>query len=144
MAELDLSQLLPHRPPFLFVDEVVECTESFVRAKRQFRPDESFFAGHFPGQPIVPGVLLIEAMAQTFACLALKNAPSAQVFLTGVDRARFRHPVLPGDVIEISVQRDETHLGLTRARASVSVRGTKVADAILIAHVASPHPGEND
>jgi 3-hydroxymyristoyl/3-hydroxydecanoyl-(acyl carrier protein) dehydratase len=136
MRNVDCSGLLPHRPPFLLIDEVLECTDTFVRAVRRFRPDESFFAGHFPGRPIVPGVLLIEAMAQALACLALARIPAAEVYLTGVERVRFRQRVLPGDLVELTVQHEEDHFEMVRARAQARVRGHRAAEAILLARLA--------
>jgi 3-hydroxyacyl-[acyl-carrier-protein] dehydratase len=133
------TDLLPHRPPFLFIDEVLECTSTFARACRQFRADESFFRGHFPGQPIVPGVLLLEGMAQTFAYLALHGDAEAAVYLTGVDRARFRRPVLPGQVVEFAVRLEDRRLGVVRARAEATVAGARVADATLMGHLAHPN-----
>lgn len=129
------GDLLPHAPPFLFIDEVLACDDTSVRARRRFRPDEEFFRGHFPGRPIVPGVLLVEAMAQCFAYLALRRAPGALVYLTGVDRARFRKPVLPGQVVELTVQLTGSTLGLVNAKAEARVDGAKVADAHLIGRV---------
>ncbi len=123
--------LLPHQPPFLFIDEVLSCDDTSVRARRRFRPDEDFFRGHFPGRPLVPGVLLIEALAQTFAYLALSRAPDALVYLTGVDRARFRRPVLPDQVVEFYVQLTGVRLGLMSGKGEARVDGTKVADAHL-------------
>jgi len=131
MTHTPPSEVLPHRPPFLFLDEVVELTEETVRAVRTFRPDEAFFAGHFPGRPIVPGVILLEAMAQAFAYMAMKLGGLKGVYLTGVDRARFRKPVLPGEKIEITVRVQGGRMGLLSAKAEVRVAGTKVADARL-------------
>ncbi len=125
------GELLPPRPPFLFLDEVLECDESHVRAVRTFRPDEDFFRGHFPGRPIVPGVLLVEAMAQAFAYWGLTFQKAGAVYLTGVDRARFRRPVLPGDRVELVVRVEGARLGLVSARAEATVAGAKVADARL-------------
>lgn len=124
-------EVLPHRPPFLFVDRVLECTTTTARAVRIFRPDEEFFKGHFPGNPIVPGVLLLEAMAQTFAYLAIVERPKAKVYLTGVDRARFRKPVRPGEEVELRVEVEGMRLGLVRGKGVAVVGGAKVADALL-------------
>jgi 3-hydroxyacyl-[acyl-carrier-protein] dehydratase len=125
------TDVLPHRPPFLFIDRVLECTDTSIRAVRTFRPDEEFFAGHFPGNPIVPGVLLVESMAQALAYLALRHEGTKAVYLTGIDRARFRKPVLPGHEVEIEVHVDGIRMGLISARGEARVGGAKVADAKL-------------
>lgn len=131
------SQVLPHRPPFLLLDRVVDVTETSITAERTFPPTEAFFAGHFPGRPIVPGVLLIEAMAQAFAYLAIERFQTPGVFLTGIDRARFRKPVLPGELIEIHVTLEGARMGLLRADAEARVAGARVADARLSGHAAN-------
>jgi len=141
MAADELTEphaLLPHKPPFLFIDAVTEVSDNAIRAHRTFRPDEDFFRGHFPDRPIVPGVLLIEAMAQAFAYLIMR-APDRNlegVYLTGVDRARFRAPVLPGDRVEITVEIQGERLGLVTAKAEALVDGKKVADARLTGRAA--------
>jgi 3-hydroxyacyl-[acyl-carrier-protein] dehydratase len=124
--------LLPHRPPFLFIDEVVHCDlQGSIRAVRTFRPEEDFFRGHFPGNPIVPGVLLLEGMAQTMAYLAMRWDGSPNVYLVGIDRARFRKPVRPGQRVEFSVVVEGKRLGVFSANAEARVDGAKIAEARL-------------
>ena len=98
---------------------------------RTFRPDEDFFRGHFPQRPIVPGVLLVEGMAQAFAYLMIHHHQVKGVFLTGIDRARFRRPVLPGDKVIFTVEVQGQRLGLVSCRAEARVGEHKVADARL-------------
>jgi len=126
------EEVLPHRPPMLMIDAVLDVGESHVVARRLFRADEEYFRGHFPDRPVVPGVLLIEAMAQSLAYWALsRNNVAEGIFLTGIERARFRKPVSPGDAIEIRVDVEGMRLGVLRAKAQVCVAGTRVADARL-------------
>ncbi len=98
----DIMKLLPHRPPFLFVDKILEVGENHVVGLKNVTMNEDFFRGHFPGSPIMPGVLQIEAMAQTGGILALKSVPDPENYLTyfmKIDNVRFRHQVLPGDTL---------------------------------------------
>ena len=125
------NEILPHKPPFIFIDEVLVCDDTHVVAARTFRPEEDFFRGHFPDRPIVPGVLLLEGMAQTFAYWGLRYQRARAVYLTGVDRARFRKPVLPGDRVEFEVRVEGARLGLVSARAQANVGGVRVADGRL-------------
>lgn len=98
----DIMKLLPHRPPFLLVDRIIELSESHVVGIKNVTMNEDFFRGHFPGNPIMPGVLQIEAMAQTGGILALKTVPDPENYLTffmKIDNVRFRNQVVPGDTL---------------------------------------------
>lgn len=135
MKELpDVREVLPHREPFLFVDRVVELEGTRIVGERTFRPEEPFFAGHFPGRPIVPGVLLVEGLAQTLAYFALRHRPAARVFLVGIDKARFRSVVEPGQLVRLEVQVGEERFGMLTARGVARAGGAKVADATLIGY----------
>ena len=101
-----IQELIPHREPFLFVDQVtaIDAEENSVVARKKISIDEPFFRGHFPGNPIMPGVLIIEALAQTgLICLfELKLVePDAEFFFTGIEQVKFRRPVVPGDMLEL-------------------------------------------
>ena len=110
----EVEKLIPHRPPFLFVDEIVSHEGEVLVARRTWRADEEFYKGHYPGAPITPGVLLSEAVFQTGACLMAKlMAGSAGQgggvpLLSKVSDIRFRQPVYPGDTVIIEVKRKET------------------------------------
>ena len=108
---LDINQIqaiLPHRYPFLLIDRVVEITrKQRIVAIKNVSVNEPFFAGHFPGYPIVPGVLIIEAIAQAGGALLLTEVGDRDgklMFFTGIERARFRKPVVPGDQLRIEVE----------------------------------------
>jgi len=118
--------LLPHREPFLLIDEVIEL-EPGVRcvARRTLRPDEWWFAGHFPGNPVMPGVLIVEALAQTGAVAALaqpENAGKLMLF-AGIDRVRFKRVVRPGDTLELKVEVTAMRAGVGRGAALATVGG---------------------
>jgi 3-hydroxyacyl-[acyl-carrier-protein] dehydratase len=123
---LNPEDVLPHRAPFLFMDEVVEV-EPGQRASARWNltGKEAFFAGHFPGYPVLPGVLIVEALAQTGALAVLTDERFAGrvVLLGGVDRARFRRQVTPGDTLEMSttLERLSSHgAGYGNGRATVN------------------------
>jgi 3-hydroxyacyl-[acyl-carrier-protein] dehydratase len=106
----EIFRRIPHRPPFLFIDRIIEISENSAKASLTIRPDFSFFEGHYPGNPIMPGVLLCEAVFQTGAVFLsdhLKNESltdeSVTPVLSRIRDARFKRMVKPGDVVEISV-----------------------------------------
>lgn len=102
----EIMQLLPHRYPFLLVDRVLEFEPSKrVVGIKNVTSNEPFFVGHFPGKPIMPGVLIVEAMAQAGGILAFKSFPEMKgsVLFIGIDNARFRRPVIPGDQLKMVV-----------------------------------------
>jgi beta-hydroxyacyl-ACP dehydratase FabZ len=134
MSVLDINEimkLLPHRYPMLLVDRILEIAEDGKRIKglKNVSANEHFFQGHFPGAPVMPGVLIVEAMAQCAAVLFLREIEDRdrKLFLFGgVDKARFRKPVIPGDqlILECEV--------LQKRASTVKVRGTaKVGDAVV-------------
>ncbi len=129
----EIQRLLPHRPPFLLVDRVV-LVEPNVRlvAWKSVTMNEPFFVGHFPGHPVMPGVLILEALAQAGALLALKSLPPDQItskitYLMGIDGARFRRTVVPGDRLEL-------HLEVTKQKGAVwKEKGTAIVDGQTVA-----------
>lgn len=120
-----IMAFLPHRYPFLLIDRVIDMEEGKkIRALKNVTYNEPFFMGHFPGVPVMPGVLMIEAMAQAGGVLmfnSLENRESKIAMLLGVDRCKFRRPVRPGDqlVIEVEVLRLRSKLGKMLGRAMV-------------------------
>ncbi len=103
----EIKKIIPHRYPFLLVDKIIECDdESRIVGIKSVTMNEPFFQGHFPDYPIMPGVLIVEAMAQVACILGiriLKKEGSPSVFFTGIDRVKFRKPVVPGDVLRLEL-----------------------------------------
>ncbi len=120
----DIKKLIPHRYPFLLIDRITEITESSIKGYKNITIGESFFQGHFPETPVMPGVLIIEALAQ-ISCLheMLKEEEShTKVGLfAGIDSARFRNPAYPGDKLELEATILWTRKGIGRCKAVASV-----------------------
>ena len=128
--------ILPHRPPFLFLDKVLTCTEEEITGEYTFR-DNDFFAGHFPERPIVPGVILLEGMAQALAYLALKQLGGGSVLLTGFESAKIRRPVIPGETVLYTVKIETFRHRMVIAKGRITVNGQPTAEARLKGFVES-------
>lgn len=128
----DLLSLLPHRPPFLFVDRVTELVPGkSIVAERLLRPDEPQFAGHFPGRAIMPGVLVTEALAQTSGLLlGLSEKTDNMYFLAG-DNMKYKHPAAPGDRLELRAVADGSFAGLFRFTVEAAVGRNLIASGSL-------------
>ncbi|QRO02591.1 3-hydroxyacyl-ACP dehydratase FabZ [Archangium violaceum] len=136
----EIQQLLPHRYPFLLVDRVVEIVPGQkITAYKNVTMNEPFFNGHFPGHPVMPGVLILEAMAQVSAILAYKTAqmdPTKMVsYLMSVDGARFRKPVVPGDRLLLTVEVVRHKGAIWKTKGTATVDGVRVAEGEFMATV---------
>lgn len=125
-------QILPHRFPILLVDRVIERDEKRIVAIKNVTISEIFFLGHFPDYPIYPGVLIIEGMAQTAGLLLLKPEQKLVPLFLGIDNARFKSPVKPGDVLKYEVEVIESKLNVVKVKAKASVDERIVATAELL------------
>jgi 3-hydroxyacyl-[acyl-carrier-protein] dehydratase len=139
-----IMEYLPHRYPFLLIDRVLELEPGKrIVAIKNVTINEPFFQGHFPGQPIMPGVLLIEAMAQAWGVLAIRTTgqkvKSADVLFIGIDKARFRRPVLPGDQVRFELESIGLKRLIWKFRGKAFVDGNLVAEAELMATMAATH-----
>ena len=134
----EIMKVLPHRYPMLLVDRIVEFEAGkMAKGIKNVTVNEPFFLGHFPDHPIMPGVLIIEAMAQVGAILAFKSADvkNKVVYFMGIDKARFRRPVLPGDTLEITVEVKKIRGTIWCFKAFASVGDSVAADAELMATI---------
>ncbi len=127
-----IRQILPHRYPFLLVDRIIEMDETHIVGIKNVTANEPFFQGHFPEFPVMPGVLIVEAMAQTAGVQVLASIPDRHnklVFLVSVDAARFRKPVVPGDQLRIEMRVTRRKGTVAKMAGQVTVDGVLVAEA---------------
>src|SRR3954453_7338246 len=142
-TEIDIQrvmQMIPHRQPFLMIDKVVDVVaNAHATGIKNLTINESFFQGHFPTRPVMPGVLIIEAMAQTAAVLVVYTlGPQAEgklVYFMTVDNARFRRPVFPGDVLHIRVHKQRNRGNVWKFEGRAEVQGRLMAEAVFAAMI---------
>ncbi len=150
----EIQQILPHRYPFLLIDRVIEIVrKQRIVALKNVTINEPFFAGHFPGYPIMPGVLIVEAIAQAGGALLLTEIPDRAgklMVFTGIEKARFRRPVVPGDQLRIEVDVKAWRETAVRMQGMAYVEGRLVTEATVTcqlvpraAGAAAPEGGEN-
>jgi beta-hydroxyacyl-ACP dehydratase FabZ len=146
---LEIMRLLPHRYPFLLVDRILSMTAgpivagSKVTGLKNVSVNEPFFQGHFPGNPVMPGVLVLECMAQVAGCLFFAGEAEPEkklMYLSGVDKARFRRPVFPGDQIVVVAEILQVRSNLVRVKAEARVDGALCAEGELMSSLVERFP----
>ena len=133
-GRLEIEQIIPHRDPFLFLDEVLELEPGVrVLARKHVREDEWYFPGHFPGRPIMPGVIIVEALAQAGAVAVLSEEENRGklVLFAGIDDVRFKRIVSPGDELILECEVDSRRKRIGRGRATATVDGEVAARGLL-------------
>lgn len=138
LDSVQIQEILPHRFPFLLVDKIIEYEDNQrIVGIKNVTANDYFFAGHFPGRPVMPGVLIVEAMAQVGAILARKSAdganPNKTIFLVGVDGVRWKRQVVPGDVLRIEMGSIKKRRPLWVMQGTVTVDGKVAAVATITA-----------
>ena len=140
-----IREILPHRYPMLLVDAILELEEERIVGIKNVTINEPFFSGHFPEFPVMPGVLIVEAMAQVAGVLFLKSIPdrkSKLVLLASVEEAKFRRPVLPGHQLRIEMKVTKRKASVAKMHGQATVDGLVMAEAELMCKLADrkPHP----
>ncbi|MCF6320455.1 MAG: 3-hydroxyacyl-ACP dehydratase FabZ [Rhizobiaceae bacterium] len=138
----ELFQLLPHRYPFLMIDKIIDVNKDLsATGIKNVTINEPHFTGHFPGKPIMPGVLIVEAMAQTAGAICAREHSDGVpklVYFMSIDAVKFRQPVIPGDILELHVIQTKHRRGIFRYNCEAKVDGKKVAEAAITAMMVDP------
>lgn len=140
---LGIRELLPHRYPMLLVDVIEELEDDRIVGIKNVTINEPFFSGHFPDFPVMPGVLIVEAMAQVAGVLVLGRIPDRKnklVLLASVDQAKFRRPVVPGDQLRIEMKVVKRKASIAKMNGQATVNGVVVAEAELMCKLADREP----
>ncbi len=146
MALLDIQairEILPHRYPMLLVDSILELEEERIVGVKNVTANEPFFMGHFPDFPVMPGVLIVEAMAQVAGVLVLKQIPDRQnklVLLATIEQAKFRRPVRPGDQLRMEMKVTKRKATMAKMHGAATVDGVVVAEAEVMCKLAERSP----
>jgi 3-hydroxyacyl-[acyl-carrier-protein] dehydratase len=131
----EIEELLPHRYPFLLVDRILEMGDDYIVGIKNVTMNEPHFTGHFPKYPVMPGVLIVEAMAQVAGVFVLKrmeNRDDKLVFLATIDSAKFRRPVIPGDQLRLSVKFLKMKPSVVKIHCEATVDGAIAAEAEMV------------
>lgn len=135
-----IMEMIPHRYPFLMIDRIIDLElGEFAIGLKNVTINEPFFTGHFPGKPVMPGVLIIEAMAQTAAILVVntlgKEAEGKLVYFMSIDEAKFRKIVVPGDALHVRVDKQQSRRNVWKFSCVATVEGVKTAEAVICAMI---------
>ena len=143
---MDIMGFLPHRYPFLLVDRILEIEgEKRIVGLKNVTINEPFFQGHFPGAPVMPGVLILECMAQVAGVMIYRDLPDKHkklIYFTGIENAKFRRPVLPGDQLRVEMQLLNRRTNFGKMNGQATVDGKLVAEAIVVFAIAD-RPGQS-
>ncbi|UQN05919.1 3-hydroxyacyl-ACP dehydratase FabZ [Deinococcus sp. QL22] len=133
----DILKILPHRFPFVMIDRVLSAESGLVHAVKNVSINEPFFTGHFPTEPVMPGVLIVEALAQaSMFCMREQMEPGQIGYLAGIEGARFKRKVIPGDVLHLHAKLEFLRRGLGKTTCRAEVDGMVAAEATILFAVA--------
>jgi 3-hydroxyacyl-[acyl-carrier-protein] dehydratase len=138
LENIDIRDILPHRYPMLMVDRIVEIGPDTIVGIKNVTANEPFFQGHFPEYPVMPGVLIIEAMAQVGGILVLRELEDRKtklVLFAAIEEAKFRRPVLPGDVLRMELKTLKRKATIVKMQGTATVNGQVVAEAVVMCKV---------
>ena len=134
-----IMNILPHRPPFLFIDKILKISENSITGLKYVSPDEPYFKGHFPGRPVMPGVLQIEAMAQAGGVLLLNTVPDPENYITlfmKMDNVKFKRPVKPGDTLIFKLELiSPIRRGICHMKGMIFANGNLMTEGELMAQI---------
>jgi beta-hydroxyacyl-ACP dehydratase FabZ len=137
----DILEVMPHRYPILLIDRVLEMGEKHIRAIKNVTFNEPHFLGHFPGHPVMPGVLLVEAMAQAGGFLLLcqiEDRENKLIYFTGIDNCRFRRPVVPGDQVVFEIEIKSVRRNFAKLHGRATVDGEVACEADMMSAMMEP------
>jgi beta-hydroxyacyl-ACP dehydratase FabZ len=137
----DILEVMPHRYPILLIDRVLEMGEKHIRAIKNVTFNEPHFLGHFPGHPVMPGVLLVEAMAQAGGFLLLcqiEDRENKLIYFTGIDNCRFRRPVIPGDQVVFEIEIKSVRRNFAKLHGRATVDGEVACEADMMSAMMEP------
>ena len=141
---IEIMKMLPHRYPFLLVDRILEVEPGKrIVGLKNVTINEQFFQGHFPGAPVMPGVLILESMAQVAGVLIYRDLPDREnklIYFTGIENAKFRRPVIPGDQLRIEMEALNRRNNFGKMQGRATVEGKLVAEAVVLFAIVE-HPG---
>jgi beta-hydroxyacyl-ACP dehydratase FabZ len=147
LENIEIRDILPHRYPMLLVDRILEMGDDYIIGIKNVTANEPFFQGHFPEYPVMPGVLIVEAMAQAGGILVLKDIPDRKnklVLFASIEEAKFRRPVLPGDILRLELKTLKKKSTVVKMQGTATVDGQVVAEGVVMCKIVDLKAGKTE